>query len=1142
MSKRLSKKQRRPLLIAGVAALVAALAGGTLFAVSAVGEGSPVNDELAEALVIDPLALSLVGSTVDAGAEAGEPGGDQRSVWYSWVAPENGTTYILATTDSAATPAVFTGGPAMGDLVSVATESSDSGLVFSAVVDHEYFIRVATPSATPGIDFIFTLWQPTPGGPDNDQFGNALALGPLMDSEGDLPSTGGTLVAATVEEGEPGGGTGSVWYAWTVPVDDDELKLTFSVASLTLAAYTLPPLPHPSDDPTVVGLPGPQDIKGLVSVGTSTSTITLSGKAGETIYLRVSGAEIPFTLVGDGAKPTPLDTAPPVIACTAPTGWVNAAHRIECTASDADSGLAVAADAAFTLGVLVGEGEATGAGASETREVCDVAGNCVTAGNYTDLKVDDAAPLVQCTPAPTGWSSGDVVLRCTAVDLGDEAAGGTGAGLAAHSSDASFTFTTDLDSGASDAATFLSSRGTSDICDKVGNCTALPNPGITAIDLAAPVLSCAAAPTGWSAENIVVDCTASDVGSGLALDAQSTFTLTTDVAEGAVSDAATTAPLQICDIVGNCAGAPAITSLKVDRAVPVVSCDATPLWSAGRTLTVDCTASDSGSGLAAAGDASFTMVAELPAGDAVAAGAAFAPREVCDAVGNCTDVPLPIGAGLDDEAPIVICEPTPGLWVNTAIEVRCTADDGAGSGLADPSEAAFVLTADIPDGTVDKDVQLPVHPQICDAVGNCTPMPTFETGWIDRKAPSVICEVLVDAATTTYRFDIAVLCTASDEDSGLADADTAAFLLRTSVGAGNKSDNAYTATREVCDTAGNCTTAGPIGPFMIDRQTVPTGDEIALPVITTPGSVSVLSASKTAGEGTRVPFAMPTTTSPIGARAGCSPDPAGVYLLGTTTVRCSARDAAERVVDTSFPVTVTAAPELAPAGPIAAGAAITAGGHGFSNAPISVELDGVKVAEWQASGGTVSGSIAAPAGTSLGGHLLVLRGTDAAAQPRLVIMPFVLGNVVDDDDSGTPGGGGTGGGGTGGGGGGGGGADDTEGGTTPTPTPTIAPTTAPSPGTGTPGTPGAEGTDGPRVPSNQGLTGEELEEVIKEEIDRLTPEVPEGEKEQRPGGGPVLADAEDSDTLWPWIVGGGGVLLLAAGAASFVLWRRSRLG
>jgi hypothetical protein len=71
--------------------------------------------------------------------------------------------------------------------------------------------------------------------------------------------------------------------------------------------------------------------------------------------------------------------------------------------------------------------------------------------------------------------------------------------------------------------------------------------------------------------------------------------------------------------------------------------------------------------------------------------------------------------------------------------------------------------------------------------------------------------------TGWHATDRSVTCTASDS-SGLANTNDSSFTLSTSVDAGTETDNAYTGTKEVCDTHNNCASAGPFGPFKIDKK------------------------------------------------------------------------------------------------------------------------------------------------------------------------------------------------------------------------------------------------------------------------------------------------------------------------------------
>ena len=69
-----------------------------------------------------------------------------------------------------------------------------------------------------------------------------------------------------------------------------------------------------------------------------------------------------------------------------------------------------------------------------------------------------------------------------------------------------------------------------------------------------------------------------------------------------------------------------------------------------------------------------------------------------------------------------------------------------------------------------------------------------------------------------HALDVSLLCTAVDEGSGLQNPADATFYLSTSVPAGTETADASTGSYTVCDTIGNCTTAGPISGNMIDKK------------------------------------------------------------------------------------------------------------------------------------------------------------------------------------------------------------------------------------------------------------------------------------------------------------------------------------
>jgi VCBS repeat protein len=89
------------------------------------------------------------------------------------------------------------------------------------------------------------------------------------------------------------------------------------------------------------------------------------------------------------------DTTPPLVECATPSNVWNATNvTVSCTASDAPSGLVNAADANFTLITTVPDGSETANAPTNSRTVCDVAGNCSTAGPIGGNRVDRKGPTI----------------------------------------------------------------------------------------------------------------------------------------------------------------------------------------------------------------------------------------------------------------------------------------------------------------------------------------------------------------------------------------------------------------------------------------------------------------------------------------------------------------------------------------------------------------------------------------------------------------------------------------------------------------------------------------------------------------------------------------------------------------------------
>src|SRR5207302_1010777 len=127
--------------------------------------------------------------------------------------------------------------------------------------------------------------------------------------------------------------------------------------------------------------------------------------------------------------------------------------------------------------------------------------------------------------------------------------------------------------------------------------------------------------------------------------------------------------------------------------------------------------------------------------------------------------------------------------------------------------------------------------------------------------------------------NVGIACTADDGGSGLANPADASFALSTSVAAGSESANAATNSRQICDNAGNCATAGPVGGNMVDRKP---------PTVTVPGNLTV---NATAPVGAVVSYAASATdgTDPT-PKLVCSPPSGSTFAIGQTAVSCTATD------------------------------------------------------------------------------------------------------------------------------------------------------------------------------------------------------------------------------------------------------------
>ncbi len=180
----------------------------------------PLNDNFVDAFLLTGVSGQTNGYNRGATAEADEPAHALQvasaSVWYSWMAPQNGQL-VFDTKGSALNTvlAIYTG-DALDRLNEVASNNDIGGGIlqsrvsFTATEGAVY--RLALDGAGGARNNFILRWQPLPL---NDSFVEAFLL------TGVSGQTNGSNRGATTELGEPNhagtAGGSSIWYSWTAP-------------------------------------------------------------------------------------------------------------------------------------------------------------------------------------------------------------------------------------------------------------------------------------------------------------------------------------------------------------------------------------------------------------------------------------------------------------------------------------------------------------------------------------------------------------------------------------------------------------------------------------------------------------------------------------------------------------------------------------------------------------------------------------------------------------------------------------------------------------------------------------------------------------------------------------------------------------
>jgi alpha-tubulin suppressor-like RCC1 family protein len=364
---------------------------------------------------------------------------------------------------------------------------------------------------------------------------------------------------------------------------------------------------------------GAQTIPQITINGSSANlTITAEGESVITYYARDNGVKVETV----NTLTVRIDKTAPAITCGAADGnWHGADVSIACTANGGASGLANSADSSFSLTTSVAAGSETGNASTNDRQICDVAGNCVTAGPLAGNKIDKKAPVVTLGASDGLWHANNVSINSTAMD------GGSGL---ANAGDASFVLNTSVAAGNETANASTDSRN---VCDAVGNCVSAGPVNGNKVDRKAPLVTIGSPDNLWHANNVSIGGSATDGGSGLANAGDANFVLNTSVSAGSETANASTDSRNVCDAVGNCSGVGPVSGNKVDRKTPVINLlsPAGIGYRVNTTVAANYSCADSGSNLS-------TCLGTVPNGNNINTALPIGPRtftvNATDAVGN----------------------------------------------------------------------------------------------------------------------------------------------------------------------------------------------------------------------------------------------------------------------------------------------------------------------------------------------------------------------------------------------------------------------------------------------------------------------------------------------------------------------------
>lgn len=326
----------------------------------------PANDDFANRQILtgvtpptSDVTQGVQGTTKFASLEAGEPVHAQTpggaSVWYEWTSPESGGVFFnVFGRNFNPTVGIYTG-TNLNALTEIASTSTNQP-GFSATA------KVAF-QATTGTTYLIAV-----DGRSNVNFGNTSGKITLTFNYDRTAPTTNAQVSGTQQNGFFRA-TPSIFLSTS---DGTPSSPQSGIRSLTYRANGAQTIPATTSSSTFAQ---PR----VTAEGTTVIYYFATDNAGNV------ETEKSLTIRID-------KTAPTITLAAAPTAWSKTDVTINGTASDANSALANAADANFTLTTAVPSGTQTANATTNSRQICDKAGNCATAGSVTGIKVDKTLP------------------------------------------------------------------------------------------------------------------------------------------------------------------------------------------------------------------------------------------------------------------------------------------------------------------------------------------------------------------------------------------------------------------------------------------------------------------------------------------------------------------------------------------------------------------------------------------------------------------------------------------------------------------------------------------------------------------------------------------------------------------------------